>query len=184
MSIEEGINEGFRFYADFTGGDGRREQPHDGPDSGPIPDTLIFTKENTMAVNASKGENHFPLPTPANDTVPSYEEQRAEQEARGVAMRFNAGKLRFDLIPPDVLEVLAAIYTMGAAKYADRNWERGFDWMSCAASLERHYNDWKKGIDRDPESGELHMGHVAWNAFALIAFQLRGVGKDDRVKLS
>ena len=117
------------------------------------------------------------------DAVPSYEEQRADQEARGVAMRFNAGKLRFDLVPPDVIEVLVRIYTMGAAKYADRNWEKGFDWMSCCASLERHLNDWKKGIDRDPESGELHMGHVMWNAAALVAFQLRGVGKDDRVRL-
>lgn len=121
--------------------------------------------------------------SPSAGIVPSYEEQRTEQEAKGVAMRFNAGKLRFDLVPPDVIEILVRIYTMGAAKYADRNWEKGFDWMSCCASLERHLNDWKKGIDRDPESGELHMGHVMWNAAALVAFQLRGVGKDDRVKL-
>lgn len=117
------------------------------------------------------------------DKVPSYEEQRAEQEAKGVAMRFNAGKLRYDLLPPDAIEELVKIYTMGAAKYADRNWEKGFNWMDCYASLARHLALWQMGEDRDEESDHLHMAHVAWNALAIVTFQLRNVGVDNRVKL-
>jgi hypothetical protein len=114
---------------------------------------------------------------------PSYEEQRAAQKAAGVAMRFNAGKLRYDLLPPDAIEELVRVYTMGAAKYEDRNWEKGFDWMSCVASLKRHLAAFEMGEDRDAESNLLHMAHVAWNAIAVATFQLRGVGKDDRPQL-
>ena len=37
----------------------------------------------------------------------------------------DGGKLRYDLIPPRALEALAYVYTIGAAKYSDRNWEKG-----------------------------------------------------------
>lgn len=97
-----------------------------------------------------------------------------------LGLRYNQGKIRYDLIPPDALEVLARIFTMGAQKYAPRNWEKGFNWMECYASLMRHAQEWNKGVDVDDESGEPHMGHVMWNAMALTAFYLRGVGVDDR----
>ena len=95
-------------------------------------------------------------------------------------LRYNAGKLRYDLIPPDALEVLAGIFTMGAKKYTARNWEKGFVWTECYASLMRHLQEWAKGEDFDDESGFPHMGHVMWNAMALTTFQLRKVGVDDR----
>lgn len=95
--------------------------------------------------------------------------------------RFNAGKLRYDLIPPDALADVARVYTYGANKYEPRNWEKGLSWSDTLASLERHVQAFKAGEDRDAESGLPHMAHVAWNALTLLAFASRGTGTDDRV---
>jgi hypothetical protein len=100
-----------------------------------------------------------------------------------VGLRFNEGKRRFDLIPPDGLAALADLFTIGSRKYAERNWEKGMKFSNVFASLERHYQSWKAGEDRDPETGQLHIIHVAWNALVLAVYQLRGIGEDDRVKV-
>lgn len=102
-------------------------------------------------------------------------------DGKANARRDNAGKPRFDLLPPDGLTALAEVYTAGAEKYGDRNWEQGLFWgQGCFASLMRHANAWAAGEDRDPETGKHHMAHVAWNAIALVVFHLRGIGIDDR----
>ena len=90
---------------------------------------------------------------------------------------------RFDLIPADVMEELARHYGRGCQKYADRNWERGYKWSLSVAALERHLNLWKQrqDIDHDPEIGDFpHLVAVIWHACALLAFQKRGKGTDDR----
>lgn len=105
-------------------------------------------------------------------------------EADNGGLRYNEGKARFDLIPPEALEALAAHYARGALKYADRNWERGMDWTrGCFASMERHAWAWMRGEDCDPETGTHHMIAVAWNAFALFTYAQRGIGADDRPKV-
>lgn len=90
---------------------------------------------------------------------------------------------RFDLIPADVMEELARHYGRGCQKYADRNWEKGYKWSLSVAALERHLNLWKQGhdIDFDPEIGQFpHLVAVIWHACALLAFEKRGIGTDDR----
>ena len=105
-----------------------------------------------------------------------------DEKPKADALRYNDGKLRYDLLPADALQELVAVFTKGAEKYEPRNWEKGFHWMSCFASLMRHSWAWARGEDRDPESGQLHMAHVAWNAMALLTFALRQTGIDDRVR--
>lgn len=99
-------------------------------------------------------------------------------------LRFNDGKPRFDLLPPEALIALADHYRRGAEKYADRNWERGMDWGKCFASMERHAWAWQGGEDLDPETGSHHMISVAWNAFALYTYAMREIGVDNRVKIN
>lgn len=96
------------------------------------------------------------------------------------ALRYDTNKLRYDLIPQDALAEYVKVLTLGAAKYADRNWEKGMSWSRCFASLQRHSAAWMQGEDCDPELGTDHMAHVAWNALALVAYRLRQIGKDDR----
>jgi hypothetical protein len=90
---------------------------------------------------------------------------------------------RFDLFPFDALEEIARVFGMGARKYADDNWLKGYSWRLSSGALLRHISKWSQGEDRDPESGRLHMAHAAWHCIALIVFELRGLGTDDRAKV-
>jgi len=94
--------------------------------------------------------------------------------------REDAGKLRYDLIPADALEYLCAVYTDGAAHYGERNWERGMSWSRCFAPIMRHLWRWWRGETLDQKSGHPHLAHAAWGCLALLAYELRGAGTDDR----
>lgn len=98
-------------------------------------------------------------------------------------MRFDTGKMRFDLLPPEALVELARIYTMGAIKYDDNNWRKGMDWSKCIGSLERHLNKWKAGQSLDKDTGCHHLAQVAWNALTLMIYEMHGSGNDDRVAM-
>lgn len=63
------------------------------------------------------------------------------------------GKLRLDLVPPEMIEALARVLTYGATKYADNNWRQGIPYMTSVGSSQRHLMDFLKGIDIDTESG-------------------------------
>lgn len=97
-------------------------------------------------------------------------------------IRFNFGKLPMDLIPPDALIELAKVYKFGIEKgYPARNWEKGLSFRETYAALQRHAIAWLLKDDIDEESGINHLAHVAWNAFALLTYQLRGMDSlDDR----
>ena len=75
------------------------------------------------------------------------------------ARKDDGGKLRYDLIPPEALEELARVYTVGAERYGERNWERGITWGRLFAALMRHLWAWWRGEMRDPEDGLPHLAH-------------------------
>jgi len=95
-------------------------------------------------------------------------------------MKFDGGKLRYDLVPPEALKMMVAIYTVGAIKYEDRNWEKGMKWSRPFSALMRHAWDWWSGEDKDPDSSWSHMAHVAWNAFCLLQYEMTHPEFDDR----
>jgi Domain of unknown function (DUF5664) len=107
----------------------------------------------------------------------------------GGGLRFNEGKPRFDLLPPEALEALATHYGLaggppaGPPKYPERNWERGMAMCICFGSMMRHAWKWMRGHDFDdgPKgTGSHHMIAVAWNAIAIFTYHTRGIGTDDR----
>ena len=87
---------------------------------------------------------------------------------------------RFDLIPTGPLTALAEHYGRGSAKYADRNWERGYEWSKSFAALQRHAWAFWSGEDTDAETGSPHLAAVAWHAFAMLEFSNRYPDFDDR----
>lgn len=95
-------------------------------------------------------------------------------------LRYNSGKLRYDLIHPWAHEQLAKVLTLGANKYAERNWEKGMSWSNVIASLKRHLAAIESGEDYDIESGLLHAAHVACNAHFLTAYYKIYQQGDDR----
>jgi hypothetical protein len=101
---------------------------------------------------------------------------------KGGGLRFNKGKLRYDLVEPRAHRDMVEILTMGANKYFDRNWENGLSWTSVIASLKRHLDAIERGEDYDPESGKLHIAHVACNVHFLNTFYYTFPQGDDRPK--
>jgi hypothetical protein len=87
---------------------------------------------------------------------------------------------RYDLIPVGPLEDVARHYGRGAAKYADRNWERGYFWSLSFAAMMRHAWAFWRGEDSDEETGSPHLAAVVFHAFALMEFSKTHPEKDDR----
>lgn len=91
------------------------------------------------------------------------------------------GKLRFDLIPVKPLFKVAEVYTIGAVKYDDRNWEKGIKWGRIFAAMLRHAWNWWRGEKLDPEDGQHHLASVVWCALTLMEFEETHPELDDRV---
>lgn len=83
---------------------------------------------------------------------------------------------RFDLIPVDSLWMVAEHFGAGAAKYEDRNWERGYDWSLSYAAMQRHAMRWWGGEQLDDETGTHHLAAVIFHAMAMMHYDLN----DDR----
>lgn len=64
-------------------------------------------------------------------------------------LRFNEGKIRFDLIHPVGQLGLARVLTKGSRKYAPRNWEKGMAWSDVLPSAKRHLEAIMRGEDYD-----------------------------------
>lgn len=89
---------------------------------------------------------------------------------------------RHDLIPSGALDALARHYGVGANKYADWQWRKGYEWGKSYAALQRHLNAWWGGEDLDEETGSSHMAAAAWHCFTLLTFIDEFPEFDDRFK--
>lgn len=90
---------------------------------------------------------------------------------------------RYDLIPVEPLANVARVYGYGASKYADRNWERGYEWSKSYAACQRHLNAFWSGTSIDDESGQHHLAHAVFHLLALMQFEKHFPDFDDRSKL-
>lgn len=90
---------------------------------------------------------------------------------------------RFDLIPAGPMLELARVYGRGAAKYADRNWEKGYAWGLSYGAMQRHLHAFWGGEYLDPESGLPHLAHAMWHCATLMQFNDNFQELDDRSKL-
>jgi hypothetical protein len=119
------------------------------------------------------------IPTPAMDKIGKLIKTKIVEGTKN-----DNGKLRYDLIPTYPLSKLAEAYTLGAGKYDDHNWRKGFKWGRVFAALCRHAWAWWRGERDDPQDGQHHLASVAWCAFALMEYEKFGTGEDDRWKHS
>lgn len=71
--------------------------------------------------------------------------------------------LRFALISPIGLRRLAETYGEGAAKYGDRNWEKGIPVSNLLDHAMAHINEYNNG-----DRSEDHLAHAAWGLFAVM----------------
>jgi hypothetical protein len=81
---------------------------------------------------------------------------------KNLGLKFDGGKLRYDLVDDDAEAEFVAVLTFGAEQYAPDNWrllpdlERRF-----FAALRRHLREYRKGNVFDSQTGLLHLAHAA-----------------------
>jgi hypothetical protein len=94
-------------------------------------------------------------------------------------MKFDGEKARMDLVPWDVVEKAARVFTYGAAKYDDRNYY-GLSQSRLFGAVQRHLTAWYTGKDTDPETGESHLSHALCGVMMLLEKEIHELGPDDR----
>jgi hypothetical protein len=87
---------------------------------------------------------------------------------------------RFDLIPVGPLTEVARLYGAGASKYAARNWQLGYAWSLSFAAMQRHAWQFWGGESLDSETRCHHLASVVFHAMALMEFEAKEKGTDDR----
>lgn len=87
---------------------------------------------------------------------------------------FKDDKLRWDLLPLELIEKVVEVYHFGAKKYAPNSWQNLPDVENrYYSALMRHLCAYRKGETKDEESGLHPLAHVIWNAIALLYFAIR-----------
>jgi Domain of unknown function (DUF5664) len=105
------------------------------------------------------GTHKEPTATPFK--VPK-EPQEHKQGECPPGTKYDSGKSRYDLIPPEALEEVAKVLTFGATKYAPENWRKVPDAMNrYFASSQRHIWQFKRGEKYDNEQGGSNCHHLA-----------------------
>jgi len=109
----------------------------------------------------------------AKDIVPDKKgplKDSGERRETGTgAVRDRAqGKGRFDLIPMQGMLLCAMQMEAGAAKYSERNWEKGMPLSWFADSAQRHLGKFIAGYDDEP-----HLSAAIWNLMCLAEGQER-----------
>jgi hypothetical protein len=100
-----------------------------------------------------------------------------------VGIKHDEGKLRYELLPPEGVAALVHVLTIGASKYGDRNWEKGFVYSRLFGAAMRHLWAWWRGQNQDSETGLSHLAHAGTCILFLITHEERKIGKDDRPEL-
>jgi hypothetical protein len=99
-----------------------------------------------------------------------------------VGRKDDTGKVRADLLPANALMEVAKVLTFGAQKYgAENTWQNVTPFRArYTAALMRHLFARQRGELYDPESGLLHMAHLACCALFLLSGE---VGHDTEERL-
>lgn len=106
-------------------------------------------------------------------------DQRHTREEPTQGLRFDEGKNRLDLIPPEWIWALGTVMTAGAKKYPERNWEKGMSWTKMVGCAMRHTLKFIVGEPYDEETGCHHLAMAAWNLLGLMTYHLRDIGEKD-----
>jgi hypothetical protein len=76
-------------------------------------------------------------------------------------IKFDAGKLRYSLLPPGTIKEAVKVLEFGAQKYAPDNWKRVPDAQTrYYDAAMRHIEAWRDGEVHDPETSLSHLAHA------------------------
>lgn len=126
-----------------------------------VPESLVRWKETAVRV------------------VPTSKEQGFSPPRIAEGIKYDEGKLRYDLIPPYPLQEVARVFTIGAEKYEDWNWRKGMNWHRVLRALMSHVEAWRLGERLDKEDGQHHLASVVWCAMVLMEYEQYEIGTND-----
>jgi hypothetical protein len=91
----------------------------------------------------------------------------------------------FSKVMWEALREVALVHKYGDDHYGMGNWRKGQPFSSPIDSALRHIEKTLNGEDKDPDSGQYHMAHAAWNCLfllhMLIHYDYYGHQLDDRL---
>lgn len=94
------------------------------------------------------------------------------QNRKPLGIKYDSEKLKWDLLPYDVLEEVVKVFMYGIKKYEKDNWKYIADFKSrYFNALQRHIAKYAKGGRKD-DSGLSIMAHVISNAMFLLWSEL------------
>lgn len=124
--------------------------------------------------------------TPTERAVPRYADSKpidlyaTTEHTAPRAAHFDSGKRRVDLVPPELIEAVADVLAKGAEKYTEYNWQKGMEWMKLYGSALRHLLAFRKGEDKDPESGLDPIAHAICDLAFLLVYRRTHPELDNR----
>lgn len=111
---------------------------------------------------------------PCKNCAKKLAEYNLPYEVVGDFLKFDSKKLRYDLIPPEFLKEIAKVYTYGANKYKEGNWQKVDDpHKAYVGAAMRHLEAFRQGEMNDPESTLMHLAHAATNLSFLISLKTK-----------
>lgn len=142
---------------------------------------MIVTPQSSMEVNINDMEtNETPLGGEKRGIT--FEEYKEMMKKRGFfsrqegesdplaqktepdrAVRDNAGKPRWSLIPYEQMEPVVRVLEWGARKYGDFNWQKKMDPTEILESAQRHTVELFKGNMLDKQTQLHHAAHIISN---------------------
>lgn len=89
-----------------------------------------------------------------------------------IGLKFDAGKLRWCLVPWGILKEVVEVFTRGADKHGDNNWKLVAEAEDrYFSALHRHLEAYRSGETYDAEWHTPHLAHVIVNAIFLRWFE-------------
>lgn len=91
-------------------------------------------------------------------------------------LKYDGGKLRWDLLPIREVEEVVEVLTAGANKYAPNNWQHVDNAIErYYAAAMRHLSAYRQGEATDTDDDLSHLSHAICNLIFLLYFQNEGV---------
>lgn len=100
---------------------------------------------------------------------------KLQHQTKGPTSTPKVTKIRYDLVPPEVIHALAETLTINCenGRYPERDWEGGRSWAGEFAAVMRHMWKWwnPRVPNVDEETGLSHLYHAVTRLSFLIAYE-------------
>lgn len=144
-------------------------------EAGLLPNPIPMVRINEFPKTVEHWETlakDIKMEIPKFKTNYEVEADKLFEEPKKVALRFDAGKTNWSLMPFEAIEEINKVLEFGANKYAEWNFTNngGMNHSRVINSLLRHVFAYMRGENNDKESGLSHLAHAGCNIVFLLYY--------------